>query len=83
MRLGFTGKLAIHPDQIGPIVEAFTPGDDEIAAALRLLEAYRGHSSRDEPLERGVFAYEGKMVDMPMIRAAERIVARARAASKL
>jgi citrate lyase beta subunit len=75
MRMGFTGKLAIHPAQIAPIVAAFTPGDDEIAAAQRLVEAYRAHGT-------GVFVYEGKMVDMPMVRAAERLLARARAAGK-
>jgi citrate lyase beta subunit len=78
MRMGFTGKLAIHPAQIAPIVEAFTPSDEEVAAAQRLIDAVRVHWSRGA----GVFVYEGKMVDMPMIRAAERILARARAAGR-
>jgi citrate lyase beta subunit len=78
MCMGFTGKLAIHPTQIAPIIEAFTPSDDEIAEAQRLLDAYSAHWSRGV----GVFVFEGKMVDMPMIRAAKHILARARAAGR-
>ncbi|PJF24127.1 MAG: CoA ester lyase, partial [Phototrophicales bacterium] len=38
--LGYTGKMAIHPRQIAPIQEAFSPTADEIAAAKRLIEAF-------------------------------------------
>ncbi|GIV76609.1 CoA ester lyase [Litorilinea aerophila] len=78
-RMGFTGKLAIHPAQISPIRQAFAPTDEEIAAAQRLLDAYHAHAAQGA----GVFVHEGKMVDRPMIRAAERILADARAARKL
>ncbi|HXF61602.1 MAG TPA: CoA ester lyase [Caldilineaceae bacterium] len=78
-RMGYSGKLAIHPAQIAPIVEAFTPGEAEIEAARRLIAAYQAHQQQGA----GVFAYGGKMVDRPMLRAAERVLARARAAGKL
>jgi citrate lyase beta subunit len=78
MRWGFSGKLAIHPNQIAPLVEAFIPSGDEVAAARQLLEAYNAHLARGA----GVFVHEGKMVDTPMVRAAERVLARARAAGR-
>ncbi len=79
VQMGYTGKLAIHPKQIVSIEDVFTPQDAEIAAAQRLIAAFEAHQASGT----GVFAYEGKMVDMPMIRAAQRVLARARAASKI
>jgi len=76
---GYTGKLAIHPAQVEPIQAAFTPPDDAIDQARNLIAAHQAH----QQLGTGVFAYEGKMVDQPMIRAAERILAKARAAGKM
>ncbi|NDJ87218.1 MAG: CoA ester lyase [Chloroflexi bacterium] len=76
MHMGYTGKLAIHPRQVAPIVDVFTPTADEIAAAQKLIAAHEEHQASGE----GAFAYEGKMIDMPMIRAAERVIARARTA---
>lgn len=78
MRMGYTGKLAIHPAQIGPIHDVFTPSDEEIEQARRLVAAHEEHQASGA----GVFALEGKMVDMPVIRAAERVLARARVAGK-
>ncbi len=79
LHMGYTGKLAIHPRQVGPISEVFTPSDDAITSARRLVEAYQAHQASGT----GAFALDGKMVDAPMIRAAERMLARARAAGKL
>jgi citrate lyase beta subunit len=76
LALGYAGKLAIHPGQVTPILGVFTPPAEELAAALRLL---REHARRQEEGV-GVFAFEGRMVDMPMVRAARAVVARARAA---
>lgn len=76
MEMGYTGKLAIHPAQIELITGIFTPNSEAIERAQQLLSAWTSHKAAG----RGVFAYDGKMVDMPMIRAAERIVARAHAA---
>ncbi len=77
--MGYTGKLAIHPKQVAPIQRTFTPGEDEIRRAQELIAAHAAHQAAGT----GVFQLEGKMIDMPMIRAAEAVIARARAAGLL
>lgn len=77
--MGYTGKLAIHPKQVAPIQQTFTPGGDEIARAQALIAAHDAHQAAGA----GVFQLEGRMIDMPMIRAAEAVLARARAAGLL
>lgn len=74
-RMGYTGKLAIHPRQIAPIQQVFTPEMHEVDAAQALIAAHDAHQAQGT----GVFEYEGKMVDMPMVRAAMAVVERARA----
>ncbi len=74
--MGYTGKLAIHPRQVEPIQQVFTPAADDIVRAKRLLAAHAAHQAAGT----GVFDLDGKMVDMPMVRAAETVLARARAA---
>jgi citrate lyase beta subunit len=74
--MGFTGKLAIHPKQVPTIQGVFTPTSDQIAHAKALIAAHNDHQAHGQ----GVFAYEGRMVDMPMVKSAEAILARARAA---
>lgn len=66
-RLGYDGKLAIHPDQIGPIHDAFQPDPDELEWAQRVLEAER-------EAESAVFEADGEMIDAPLLARAERIV---------
>jgi citrate lyase beta subunit len=75
-RLGYAGKQAIHPAQIEPIQLAFTPGAAAIAHARRVVAAAQTHRSAGL----GAFALDGKMVDAPIIKAAEIVLARARAA---
>jgi citrate lyase beta subunit len=79
MRMGYSGKLAIHPRQVAPLEAVFTPTDEAIAQAQKLIEAYNEHQKAGT----GAFALDGKMVDAPMIRAAETVLARARAAGRL
>ncbi|MCU0511651.1 MAG: CoA ester lyase [Anaerolineae bacterium] len=79
LTLGYTGKLAIHPRQVGPIQAVFTPAPADIAAARRLIAAYEAHQAAGQ----GVFEYEGRMIDMPMIRAALTVLHRARACGVL
>jgi citrate lyase beta subunit len=76
MQMGYTGKLAIHPRQVGVIQQVFTPTAAQIDRARELIDLHERHQSAGT----GVFAFEGKMVDMPMIRAAQSILERARAA---
>ncbi|WP_222919632.1 CoA ester lyase [Natrinema sp. SYSU A 869] len=73
IQLGYDGKLAIHPAQVGPINEAFSPSDEQIEWARRVLDA------RDEADAegRGVFAVDGEMIDAPLVARAERIRLRA------
>ncbi len=76
IQLGYDGKMAIHPAQVAPINEAFTPDAEQLEWARRVLEA------RDEAEAegRGVFSVDGEMIDAPLIARAERLVERAAAA---
>lgn len=69
--MGYTGKMAIHPRQVAVIQEAFSPTPEEIQAARRLVEAFQAHQEAGA----GAFALDGKMVDMPMVRAAQKVLA--------
>jgi citrate lyase subunit beta/citryl-CoA lyase len=64
--VGFDAKVAIHPSQIAVIREGYQPSADQVRWARHVLEAARD--------ERGVFQFEGIMVDAPVLRRAERIV---------
>ena len=72
-KMGFRGKLAIHPRQVEVINRAFTPDLTEVAAARRLIAVFEAHQRAG----RGVCVLDGKMVDMPMYRAAHDLLARA------
>lgn len=79
-RLGFDGKWAIHPDQLAPIHAAFTPGDDEIARAQKVVEAY-ARADRESGL--GAITIDDEMVDAATLKVEERKLALARKAGKL
>lgn len=64
--LGFAGKIAIHPDQIGVINSIFSPSAEEIATARAMLAASQSAGG-------GAFAFGGKMVDAPVLARANRI----------
>jgi citrate lyase beta subunit len=74
-QMGYVGKTLIHPAQV-PIANAvFAPTPEEVAWARRLVEAFGEHQRSGT----GAFAWEGKMVDMPILRSAQRTLARAAA----
>lgn len=73
-RMGFWGKSCIHPSQVALANDAFRPGDEEVAQALRVLDA----AHRAEAQGIGAFLVDGRMIDVPFIRRAEAIVAAAR-----
>ena len=77
MQMGYTGKLAIHPKQITPITQTFNPTESAIAYARRVLEA----NTAQQEGGTGVFELDGQMIDMPMVHAAETVMARAKAAN--
>jgi citrate lyase beta subunit len=75
-QLGFVGKTAIHPNQLEIINRVFAPSPAEVSYAQRMVQAF----AEQQAAGFGAFSLDGKMVDRPMLRAAERILARARAA---
>lgn len=72
---GFLGKLAIHPAQVPVINAAFTPSAAAVAAAQRVMDAFAAEPGT------GVVAMNGRMVDEAHRKQAERVLARAKAAS--
>jgi citrate lyase subunit beta/citryl-CoA lyase len=70
-REGFTGKLAIHPDQVPTINAAFTPSPDDISHAEEIVAAFEAHP------DAGVLSVGGRMVDRPHLMQARRVLERA------
>lgn len=68
-RLGFGGKLCIHPRQIAPVHLAFQPSAEEMAWARRVVEA-------DSDKQGGAIQIDGRMVDPPVVLQARRMLAR-------
>ncbi|CAO3573007.1 unnamed protein product [Mortierella alpina] len=73
-RMGFLGKQAVHPRQLDIIQRCFLPTDQEIARAADISEGYQEHSKRGV----GAFNYNGKVIDLPVVKWAEKILSRAR-----
>ncbi|MDT5103825.1 MAG: citrate lyase subunit beta / citryl-CoA lyase, partial [Mycobacterium sp.] len=65
--VGFDAKVAIHPTQVAVIRAGYAPTEEQVTWARHVLDAARS--------ERGAFQFEGIMVDAPVLRRAERIVA--------
>jgi citrate lyase subunit beta/citryl-CoA lyase len=68
---GFSGKLAIHPEQVGPINAAFSPRAAEVAHAREVVAAFAAKP------DAGVLSLDGQMLDRPHLVKAQRILARA------
>ncbi|OVE86092.1 HpcH/HpaI aldolase/citrate lyase family protein [Natronolimnobius baerhuensis] len=75
--LGYDGKLAIHPAQVGPINDGFTPSVADREWAKRVLAAAR----EAEVAGKGVFEVDGEMIDAPLLAQAQQIRDRAVAAA--
>ena len=71
--VGFKGKYVLHPDQVAPVNELFTPSDSEIASARRIVAAYDDAVSHGN----GATSVDGHMVDAPIAARARRLLARA------
>jgi citrate lyase subunit beta/citryl-CoA lyase len=69
-QLGFRGKLVIHPSQIQPVNQVFSPAEDEVVYARRVVEAFRAAEARGL----GAISFEGKMVDAANARQAEDLI---------
>jgi len=70
-KTGFTGKVAIHPDQVDVINSAFAPTAEEIAFARRVIQAF------DAVGGSGTVGLDGRMIDMPHLKQARRVLAMA------
>ena len=68
---GFSSKACIHPSQVAAVRAAYAPSGDEVAAAKALLEAARAAGT-------GVFQFNGKMIDGPILKHAEATLRKAR-----
>ncbi len=68
-RDGFLGRIAIHPDQVAIINRCFTPSDAEIAFARRIVDAFAANP------QAGTLGIDGKMVDIPHLKAAQKTLA--------
>jgi len=73
LELGYDGKMCIHPGQVSVVNDAFTPSDERIAWARRVLEATAESAA-------GVVRVDGEMIDAPLVAQAETVRERARAA---
>ena len=67
-RLGFQGKLCVHPLQVAPCNEVFTPPPAAVAEARTVVDAYEAAQAAG----RGAVALDGRMIDMPVVRRAQR-----------
>ena len=72
-QLGFSGKFVIHPSHVAAVNEAFVPTDEEAMRARRIIEAF------DAAVETGsgIAKLDGRMIDMPVVVSARRVLARA------
>jgi citrate lyase subunit beta-like protein len=77
-QLGFTGKQIIHPAQVEPVQTAFTPDDAAIAHAQEIVKTFQASQARGA----GAYALDGKMIDMPLLKNAQKVLERAKAAGK-
>ena len=68
-RDGFVGRLAIHPDQVAGIQQAFAPGEAEVALARRIVAAFEDNPGL------GTIGIDGKMYDIPHLKQARRTLA--------
>jgi citrate lyase subunit beta/citryl-CoA lyase len=67
-RDGFTGMMAIHPDQVPIINDAFNPSEDEIAHAKQIVAAFAANPNQ------GVLQLDGRMIDLPHLKLAQRVL---------
>ncbi|MFC1770584.1 HpcH/HpaI aldolase/citrate lyase family protein [Candidatus Margulisiibacteriota bacterium] len=69
-KIGFTGKAVINPRQIDIIHDVFTPKEEEVRKALKIIKAYQEHKEQGI----GVFALDGKMIDAPVVARARHVL---------
>lgn len=70
-RDGFLGRIAIHPDQVDTINRCFSPSEEEVAHARRIVDAFAANP------QLGTIGIDGKMFDIPHLKAAHKTLAAA------
>jgi citrate lyase subunit beta/citryl-CoA lyase len=78
IEMGFQGKSVIHPSQIDTVHEAFAPTAEEIEKANRIVNAYKDSIKKGS----GAISVDGRMIDLPIVYQAERILQRAKISKK-
>ena len=68
---GFQGKMCIHPDQVAPVNRAFTPSDEEVAKAEKIVAAFE----KAEAAGSASIVVDGFFVDYPVVDHARRTLA--------
>jgi len=69
-RGGFQGRCCVHPDQIAPVNAAYTPSREELAAAERIVAAFREAESRGQ----AAIQVDGQMIDYPVAYRAQALL---------
>ena len=69
--IGFQGKMCIHPKQVDPVNAVFTPSDEEVAFARRIVVAFKEAEAKGS----SAFQIDGKFVDYPILFRAQRLLA--------
>jgi len=70
-RLGFQGKMVIHPNQIGPVNTIFSPSEEEIKNARKIVATFEEAEAKGT----GVIQVDGKMVEYPIVNRARQVLA--------
>ncbi len=73
-QLGFVGKQIIHPNQVSVVQEAFTPSEEAVTYAKRIVETFEASQKEGK----GAYSLDGKMIDMPLLKNAQKVLARAK-----
>lgn len=69
-RMGFRGRMCIHPDQVAAANEGYAPTSEEIARAERIVAAFREAEAKGT----GAIQVDGQMIDYPIVNQAERLL---------
>lgn len=69
--LGFTSKSLIHPNQVETVNTIFAPSLDEIDYAMKVIK-------KSQSTSKGAFSLDGKMIDLPIIKKAEKTIEKAK-----
>jgi citrate lyase subunit beta/citryl-CoA lyase len=70
LRCGFQGRLCVHPDQIGPVNEAYLPSVEEVSRAERIVAAFEAAEAKGE----AAIQVDGQMIDYPIVHRARALL---------